>query len=134
MFKDNEELNIILKEWKDLLFLNNWLIKAELVPVCYNDNGETVAGRNQYIVEQMTSKIQISTEQRTEDLMLTYCEEKVLVHELLHIKYNWVVVQDTYEGRYTDELEHQLLEQMARTLIIVKYKLPVDYFDNVKVG
>ena len=33
-----------------------------------------------------------------------------------------------YEARYVDIIEHSLLEQMAKTLIMAKYDLPFDYF------
>jgi hypothetical protein len=39
---------------------------------------------------------------------------------------------ETYEGQFLDIAEHALVEQMARSLIMVKYGLEPDWFNNVK--
>jgi len=131
-FKDNKQLNKYLKEWQNKLYLNDWIIKAELASdLCMN--GEKCNGLNNMISEHMTSFISISTEQREGNPMMTYCEEKVLVHELLHLKYNWLQGPSNYESEYVDAKEHQLLEQMAKTLILTKYNLDREWFNNINI-
>lgn len=126
-FKDNKELDEIMKEWKNRLYLDNWIIETELV-----EKNTDYEGQNEFIYEHMTSYIQINTIDRQKNTLMTHCEEKILVHELLHLKYNWIEQDSKYEGVYVDEKEHQLLEQMAKTLIIVKYNLDKDWFSQVK--
>jgi hypothetical protein len=60
---------------------------------------------------------------------LKFCAEATLVHELLHCKYGLMKHEfDKYANRYMDVCEHALLEQMAKTLIMVKYELPFEFF------
>ena len=51
--------------------------------------------------------------------------------EVLHCKYNWIANNDSYEGKYVDVMEHSLLEQMAKSLIMTKYDLSLDYFKEI---
>lgn len=60
--------------------------------------------------------------------IIKYCAEQILVHELLHCKYNWICNENSYEGKYVDVMEHGLLEQMAKSLIMVKYGVGLEYF------
>ena len=62
-----------------------------------------------------------------------FINENVLVHELLHCKYNWLANESFYEGKYVDVMEHGLLEQMAKSLIMAKYDLILDYFNDTEV-
>jgi len=56
------------------------------------------------------------------------CNEKTLVHELLHCKYNNLSSHRTYEREHLDIYEHQNLEQMAKTLMMVKYGIGFEWF------
>ena len=63
--------------------------------------------------------------------VVKYFAEKTLVHELLHLKYNWFVPQkESVESVYYDTLEHSLLEQMAKSLIMAKYNIPLSWFKS----
>ena len=116
-----------LKEWQKRLFLDDWIIKARLVAPD-EFTLENVCGENEFDMVGKCCVIRIMEKKYYGDRILKYCAEKILVHELLHCKYNWLVAPDTMEGKYFDELDHSLLEQMAKSLIMAKYNIGLDYF------
>jgi len=120
-------LNQSLAEWKKTLFLEDWVIKAKIVSPDEMEL-EDVCGENCFNIENKCCVIRILDKKYYGDRIMKYCAEKILVHELLHCKYNWLSAPDTMEGKYFDTLEHSLLEQMAKSLIMAKYGLTIDYF------
>lgn len=131
-FKTQEELNECLKWWQRRLFLDSWIIIAEVVDkisVIDGDSADGVRGYNTYVFESEQSDIQILSKDKSAGID-RYCAEKVLVHELLHLKYNWMECAGSYEAAYLCAMEHKLLEQMAKTLIMAKYNLELDYFKS----
>lgn len=132
-FKTQEELIECLKWWQRRLYLDSWLIEAELVDMVIDVDGDDIpdaVGHNSFVYESEMSKIQILKKENY-DCYWRYCAEKILVHEILHCKYNWMQNQDwTYESAYVDAVEHKLLEQMAKSLIMAKYDLDLNYFQN----
>ena len=125
---------------KERLFLHDWAISAHLQDEVFEDDERTVkvAGLNKFQVQHMSSVIFISRNPvedgvDPEDAIVTVCHEKTLVHELLHLRMNWLSAPYNHEGSYYDALEHQKIEQFARSLILAKYQLPVDWFDNSTV-
>jgi hypothetical protein len=132
-FKTQEELNECLKWWKDKLFLNDWIIKAKLcAPDDFAVDGRM--GENSMVFENKESMIRILEKQYyPNDAIAIYCAEQTLVHELLHCKYNFLQNKGTYESIYVDVVEHQSLEQMAKSLIMAKYNLDFDYFRSQEV-
>lgn len=58
-------------------------------------------------------------------------KKETLIHELLHCKYNWLNKDyQSHDSAYYDTLEHGLLEQMSKTLLMVKYDLDFKWFEN----
>lgn len=44
---------------------------------------------------------------------------------------DWLVPQkESVESVYYDTLEHSLLEQMAKSLIMAKYNIPLNWFES----
>ena len=132
-FKDDTELMSCMREWKKILFLEHWTIRAMLVDEIINE--QELSGQNHIVMEINCSLIKMlkPTDLNSEDLkdrMAKFCHEQILVHELLHCKYNWVVETNTYEGKYHDTLDHSMLDQMSRSLIMAKYNLPFEWFEN----
>lgn len=131
-FKDNRQLMKCMREWKKILFLDAWIIKAELLDreECIL-GGEECVGINHFIIPGHESMISVARpDNDIRGRIVKYCAEKTLVHELLHCKYNWVTETGTQEGKYYEGLEHSLIEQMAKSLIMVKYELPSSWFEN----
>ena len=129
VFKNEKQLRKCLKYWKKKLFLTDWTIQVQ---ICPPDEIKGLAGRNNFTFEDKSSIIRIgdySLEDRKNYVGKT-CDECTLVHELLHLKYNFVENSDSFEGKYYEAIEHQKLEQLAKTLIMVKYDLPFKWFQN----
>lgn len=130
-FKTKEQLDECLMWWQDKLFLRHWIITAAVVNSVKDNDGEEhddFAGYNNFVFESMQSYIQIVSKESYKGYVEKYCAEKTLVHELLHCKYNWLSKDQSYEGAYVEAIEHGLLEQMAKTLIMAKYNLDMNYF------
>ena len=134
-FKDEKELRKYIKWWQNVLYLNDWIISSCIVDAeMLMIHGKPMAGTNE--LDFTHKACVISVAKRTEsmnDRIVKTPHEAVLVHELLHCKYNWLG-GESYEKLYVEETEHALLEQMARSLIMVKYGLTPDWFNNVSGG
>lgn len=126
-FESQEQLNECLKWWQEKLFLTDWIIIAY---ICEPDDFsvEGRCGENCMSFENKGCKIKILDKKFFGKRIERYCAEKILVHELLHCKYNYLVSDGSYASVYLDVMEHQQLEQMAKSLIMVKYGLDFDYF------
>lgn len=131
LYESKEQLNENLKYWKDKLFLNDWIISVNLTKEpLESENHEELWGRNTFDIVDKSSWIEIviPTEEDLRDSFSKYCAEKVLVHELLHCKMNFMDPPKTFEGKFYDTFDHALLEQTAKSLIMVKYNLPFSWF------
>jgi hypothetical protein len=132
-FENEAELRKCMLWWKERLFLHDWSIVVHLAEEVFDENNYECAGNNEFQLLHMTSVITISTKEdgiKSTTTVSKVCHEKTLVHELLHLKYNWLLAPSSHEGMYFDALEHQKLEQMARSLVLAKYQLPADWFDQ----
>lgn len=128
-FQSDEEMVECLQEWQTRLFLDDWIIKIMRVPV--DQMPEEAVGWNDFCIENKSAVIRLVIP--NEDIssrIVKYSQEKTLVHELLHCKYNFMRPPDTYEARYLDTVEHGLLEQMAKSLVMAKYRIGLDWFVN----
>lgn len=126
-FESQEQLNELLAYWQEKLFLNDWTIKVKLVD---QEELEDCQGRNDFIHSIMSSLIRISRHHE-ETSVTKECHEQTLVHELLHLKYNLMDADSkSYESTFLSMEEHRLLEQLAKSLIMVKYNLSFDWFKN----
>ncbi len=132
VFNSKEELNSCLKWWQEKLFLTDWIIKASICEPCDFHN-EDCMGENSFDMVNKCCVIRILDKKYYGDRIMKCCAEKVLVHELLHCRYNWIANESSYEGKYVDVMEQGLLEQMAKSLIMAKYDLSLDYFVDTEV-
>ena len=129
-FTSSEQMYNCLKEWKERLFLQDWIIKVKLVEPD-EMNLKDGCGENIYVIENKCCVIKILKPEFYGDRIVKYCAEEILIHELLHCKYNWVERDyNSIEVAYYDTLEHSLLEQMAKSLLMTKYNLNLDWFKN----
>lgn len=131
-FENDDQLQACIEEWKKVLFLQDWIIKGKLVEELFDDNDNELAGSNSFQVTNKCGLIQIvKANEDNKSRIVKYCAEATLVHELLHCKYNWTSkCSDSIEYAYYDNLEHSLIEQMAKSLIMTKYNLPFEWFCN----
>lgn len=135
-FVHDQELRIFLLWWKDRLGLNDWSISAKLVDSLYDEEGRELAGKNEMQILHKAAYIYISRADLVDDesSLIRVCQEKTLVHELLHCLYNWLKPPSSIEGVFFDEMDHQRLEMLARSLICVKYGLHMSWWDNTESG
>lgn len=129
VFSSQDQIDECVKWWQEKLFLTNWIVKAK---ICSPDEfkGAERIGENEFDMVNQSCVIRILKPEFYGERIMRYCAEKVLVHELLHCKYNWIYNESSYEGKYVDTMEHGLLEQMAKSLIMAKYNLTLNYFKS----
>lgn len=134
-FKDEVQAYECLKEWQSRLFLDDWIIKIdidvdfsnkEFKQACIEKNHvhktalisfEKLGSRDCYVGE--CTKLQ------------KWCSEKTLVHELLHILFDFDKIGTSIETNEFNDSQHQKLEFMARSLIMAKYNIPHKWFMNI---
>lgn len=120
--KDKKYEEELLEEWQERLGLQDWAIvlrcNCKFEDLATEDSvGETLWSTS---IKNATIKI-ISKEQYGNDRTLPYDFEKTLVHELLHIKFSLIdILNNTYESKVVDELRHQLIDDLARALVMAK--------------
>lgn len=129
-FKSIRELKDCAKWWQKRLFLENWFIKYELVDKqLAKESGEPIDGYCQFSVENKEAKIVISNT-TTEEGVVEFSAELTLIHELLHLKIEYLPKSYNEGGTesFEDLLLHQSQEEMAKTLLLTKYNLEKDWF------
>lgn len=126
-FRSKKQANECLKYWQKILYLEDWHIVVLMCKPDYFKHGEN-QGEIEFSMLHKAATISIVLPEYYGNRILKYCAEQTLIHELLHCKYNWCQAPDTFEGIYTDNSEHALLEQMARSLIMTKYGLNKNWF------
>lgn len=124
-FENLEQAKECLKEWQHRLFLDDWIIKINLVD-CIDDN-EDCMGQADYNREYLYANIRIKKE-LNEDTIDKQCHEKILVHELMHLVIPQTDNYESIENLHWNISQHQIMERMARSLIMVKYNLSFDFF------
>lgn len=122
-FESQNQLDFYLEKWKNILGLQDWMIKASVVGKEYMPL-EDSAGVNEYNIPMMQSLIYIlDPKDYEDDTMDKYIAEKILVHELLHLIFTYVERKPTYENKFVDLIEHQKIEKMAKAFIKARYNL-----------
>ena len=130
-FENIEQAYECLAEWQTRLFLNDWLIKICLCDEEVHFEGEKQAGIIDFKQSIKTARIDLSPHNEENNSgVLKFCHEKVLVHELMHLKINFACVPSTCEEAYFASAEHALIEQMAKSLVMAKYGLDFSWFKN----
>ena len=128
-FKNIAQAKRYLREWQRRLFLEDWTIDLRLVKPKEIDG---FTGRSYLVFALQSVVIKIAKPNKdNESRIVKFCAEETLIHELLHCKYNILEKDNTYESTYLDSRQHQLLEQMAKSLIMAKYNLPFKWFSNI---
>lgn len=131
MFESFNHAMSLLRDWQNKMFLNDWIIHLKIIPFTAPPLDGLYMGHSDadhvnncamiYLADQTTLP---------QDALMTLCDEKVLVHELLHLIYPTFVNAEEFTSAYMDTEEHRKLEKMAKTLILAKYDLPREWFDR----
>lgn len=135
VFNNDEQLHQTMLEWKSILMLDSWNIVARLLSLkeMKKEDGTYCLGESNIDYINKGSVIFIADifdGSETPIIAERFCAEETLVHELLHCKYNVLHDEDSYEGAMLDVHQHQLLEEMAKSLMMARYDLPFGYWKN----
>lgn len=109
-------------EWKERLGLQDWIIRfyTNCKPEEVND-GQSI-GESAWETTSKSAIVKIIDEKEySKEYILPYDFEKTLVHELLHIKFSTIDKDlNTYEGIVAEQVRHQLIDDLARALVMAK--------------
>lgn len=111
----------LLNEWVERLGLQEWRIK--LKTDC--KESEMVlpgnAGCNEWTEANKTAVIEIMSKEEYGDRIIEWDFERILVHELLHLKFSLLDDSRFTDGvTLSDRFVHQLIDDMARALVCAK--------------
>ena len=111
------EYNDLLNEWKIRLGLHDWHIR--LYPKCKPEemSMEDVDGCTVWQEANKTARIEIMHPKYYGDRIVPFDFERILVHELLHLKLFLVSDKvEEFQGRYM----HQVIDDLARAFVDAK--------------
>lgn len=126
-FDSEKELYSLVKEWQKRLWLSDWwigvrLCSAEEMP------DDTSAGYSEVHWVNKCGTISIRRKEDVpEGLMVKQPHEVTLIHELLHFKF-FALEPKSLEETFYDMKQHQLLEELAKSLYMAKYGIGYDWF------
>lgn len=133
IFKNEEQFQKCCREWQHKLFLDNWFIRfiavGELIAF---EDGKLADGVCEYNFDNKEALIKIYNGIDTDEHNICkHCAEQVIIHELLHLKQEYISEKDTFETKdknFHEYIVHQSTDVMAKSLLMVKYNLDYDYF------
>lgn len=124
-FKDIEEANECKREWQKRLGLSDWVIKVKLQDCYCKIPEENSAGYVHYEYGHRAAVIDVYNGEPDEKDLIKMYAETILVHELIHC-----VMAELYAPDVMNLNQERVTESLARALILAKYDLPHDWFDN----
>ena len=108
---DEQEL---LEKWKRRLCLHDWKIKLYVNCKPEEMAMNEVAGCTEWSESVKTARIEIIDQQYYGDRIVPFNFEKILIHELLHLKMSiWCQNEDNVEER----VMHQIIDDLAHTFV-----------------
>ncbi len=111
----------LLKEWQERLGLQDWAITLRIN--CKKDDMdlEEVAGETEWSLSIKSASIKIISKEEYGERIVPYDFENILIHELLHLKFGLIDQKITsYESDVAYEVRHQLIDDLARALVMAK--------------
>lgn len=108
----------LLDEWQERLGLQDWaiILRYDLKREDMGNNAGTTIWEN----TNKLAEIHIIREE-DHNSIIAYDFERILVHELLHVKFQWLQMEaKTYEETVFDEAQHQLIDDLARAFVMAK--------------
>jgi len=111
----------LLEEWQERLGLQDWAIVLRYN--CKHSDFEEADVDGETSQQQVikAAVIKILDEKEFGDRIVDFDFERTLVHELLHLKFGLIdKYNSSYESTVVDELRHQLLDDLARAMVMAK--------------
>lgn len=131
IFKNKNLAHECLREWQKRLSLDGWIIDIQLHydhPCIAPAWGKSSIYR---AIHTAIIHIPMPYPGQINEFPQRYIQELIVVHELLHVCLPTVEVEvETTEGEYYEAESHARLELLAKALIMAKYDLTFDYFEN----
>ena len=113
--------NELLNEWKERLGLQEWVIILKINQKFEDLEQEEAIAETMSISSIKNATIRITDEKLNEGRSIKFDFEKILVHELLHVKFGIIETDvNSYETLVTYKLQHQILDDIANALIMTK--------------
>ena len=122
-----EELLSLAREWQKRLLLSDWIINFSLVTAREMSEVDLAGESDVQWINRCGVVNILRKEEIPQDIIAKQPMELVLVHELLHFKF-MMFDNETLEGCYFSEKQHQLLEDIAKSLYMAKYGLDFEWF------
>ena len=112
----------LLNEWQERLGLQDWAITLRINCKQSDMELENVAGETKWTTSIKNAIIRIVSEKEYgNDRILSYDFEKILIHELLHLKFAIIDQEvNSYDSKVTEQVRHQLIDDLARALVMAK--------------
>ena len=131
-FTSDAQLTACVEYWVKALFLTDWIIHVHFVDDLQDEDGNELMGHIDFQMVNRCADIQLRRKPEGDERCYVKKEyqELALVHELCHLKRGWLDAPYGHEGLYYNTIEHQAVEEMAKTLIMVKYGLDFSWFKN----
>jgi len=113
--KNIEKPEILLTEWVTRLGLNDWTIRLETNVIPSDMITQDTDGEVEFTECNKSAVVRILNEKCYGKRITPFDFERILIHELLHLKF-CLLVDDGMQGRFV----HQLLDDMAKALVSAK--------------
>lgn len=112
----------LIEEWQERLGLSDWAIIMRYNCEREDLEDENAVGETSWIDSNKSAVIRIVSEKvYGNDRIIDFDFEKTLVHELLHIKFSYLQLENkTYESKVLDETIRQLIDDLARAFVMAK--------------
>lgn len=131
IFKNYQQAYDCLFYWRELLGLQNWIINIILdysAPIEAPNWGSSL---NHRAIHVATITIPMPWPGQINPFPIRYCQEEIVIHELLHILWpRYEVNHNTTEGNFYLMEVHASLEQTAKALLMARYGLDISWFYN----
>lgn len=109
-----------LQEWQERLGLTDWAISLHDCLPTGEMTEENVAGFTEFQEVNKCARIEIMDPDEYGDRVIPFDYERILVHELLHLKL--CLISETFgEDVLQERVAHQLIDDLARALVDAKY-------------
>lgn len=117
----NDEKLKLLEEWQKRLGLQDWSIVLRYNCLQEDLELEEASAETHWQASIKSAMIYIVSEETYGKRMLPFDFEKTLVHELLHLKFSIIDISNkNYESAVLDLIHHQLVDDLARALVMAK--------------
>jgi hypothetical protein len=131
-FKNTQAARESLKEWQRRLYLDDWIFLLSLVEPSEELDNQGIAEIDSV---HKAAIIRIAKlDGAAKDRIVKICHEVTLVHELVHCMFDSVDNHGKNETPYGicyDRSMHNLIDTVARSLIMAKYGIGPEWFNNV---